>query len=367
MTALSIRNVTKNFGNTQVLDDINIEIEQGDFLILVGPSGCGKSTLLNMLAGLEPVTGGEIRLNGENVNKKAPRERNIAMVFQFYALYPNMSVRGNIQFGLKMRGVARQERKAITERVASMLQIEPLLDRKPAQLSGGQRQRVAIGRAIARDPALFLLDEPLSNLDAKLRVEMRTELKMLQQRLGTAMVYVTHDQVEAMTLGSQIAVMNAGRVQQLGTPREIYNDPANRYVADFIGSPAMNFIPATIKSRDGDGLKAQLRGADGEVGLHVADSAVERLSENGRDDVLVGIRPEHVTPADTENPETIACPVNVVEPTGPDTFIESAIGENAITARGGPSVTPTIGEAMNLSFNMQKAVYFDPDTGERIA
>lgn len=367
MSALSIQNVAKTFGETKVLEDINIEIEHGDLLILVGPSGCGKSTLLNMLAGLEPVTEGEIRLNGENINERSPRERNIAMVFQFYALYPNMSVRNNIQFGLRMRGVGKQERQATVERVADLLQIGPLLDRKPAQLSGGQRQRVAIGRAIARDPALFLLDEPLSNLDAKLRVEMRVEIQMLQQRLGTAMVYVTHDQVEAMTLGTRIAVMNEGRIQQLGTPQEVYDDPANRYVADFIGSPAMNFIPATLQSHDGDGLTARLRSNGDVLEFPVAAEAAQRLSKNGRDEVVLGIRPEHVTPARADGPGTLACPVNVVEPTGPDTFIMSAIGETAITARATPEVVPSVGDTANLSFTMEKAVYFDPDTDERIA
>src|SRR5699024_4919439 len=241
-----------------------------------------------------------------------------------------------------------------------------LLDRKPAQLSGGQRQRVAIGRAIARDPALFLLDEPLSNLDAKLRVEMRTEIKALQQRLGTAMVYVTHDQVEAMTLGNRIAVMNAGRIQQLGTPQEVYDEPANRYVANFIGSPAMNFIPASIQAHDGDRLTARLQTADGMTELPVAGAAAS-LSRIGRGDVLLGIRPEHVTPASSDDSRPIACPVNVVEPTGPDTFITSAVGETTITARASSAVTATVGESIDLAFMMERAVYFDPDTGERLA
>ncbi|WP_111747886.1 ABC transporter ATP-binding protein [Salinisphaera orenii] len=366
MSALAIENVSKHFGTTRVLDDINIEIDSGDFLILVGPSGCGKSTLLNMLAGLEPVTEGEIRLDGERINERSPRARNIAMVFQFYALYPNMTVRGNIQFGLKMRRVPKAEQAKIIDQVASLLQIEPLLGRKPAQLSGGQRQRVAIGRALARDPALFLLDEPLSNLDAKLRVEMRTEIKMLQQRLGKAMVYVTHDQIEAMTLGNRIAVMNEGVVQQLGSPHEIYNDPANRYVASFIGSPAMNFIPANIE-QSGDNLYASFATDDGRVALPVDDRTARQLSEGSRTEVTLGIRPEHVRPAEESDTAKVACPVNVVEPTGPDTFITSAVGDTSITARTLPGFSTPVGANVDLWFNMDRAVFFAPEDGKRIA
>jgi len=366
MSALQIKNVSKRFGDTRVLENINIEIEAGDFLILVGPSGCGKSTLLSMLAGLEPVTEGEILLNDERINDRSPRARNIAMVFQFYALYPNMTVRGNIEFGLKMRKVAKAERTKMVHQVAQLLQIEPLLDRKPSQLSGGQRQRVAIGRALARDPALFLLDEPLSNLDAKLRVEMRTEIKMLQQRLGKAMVYVTHDQIEAMTLGNRIAVMNQGVIQQLGSPHEIYENPANRYVAGFIGSPEMNFIPATIE-KDSDQLYAYFQAHNGRVGLPVADEAARWLVESNRQDVTLGIRPEHVRPAGDADTMTVACPVNVVEPTGPDTFITSEVGETLITARSLPGFSTPVGEIIEMSFDMAKAVYFDPDSGERVA
>ncbi|MDX1605965.1 MAG: ATP-binding cassette domain-containing protein, partial [Candidatus Competibacterales bacterium] len=242
MGALSIRNVRKSFGDTHVLKGIDIEIAAGEFLILVGPSGCGKSTLLNMIAGLESVTSGEIAIGERVVNHLGPKDRDIAMVFQSYALYPNMNVRKNIEFGLEIRKVPPAQREEIVRRVADMLQIGHLLSRKPAQLSGGQRQRVAMGRALAREPAVFLFDEPLSNLDAKLRVEMRTEIKELHHRTRTTTVYVTHDQIEAMTLGERIAVMKDGEIQQFGTPHEVYDDPANLFVAGFMGSPSMNFI-----------------------------------------------------------------------------------------------------------------------------
>ena len=238
MGALSIRNVVKRYGPVQVLKGINIEAPDGEFLILVGPSGCGKSTLLNMIAGLDTITGGEIAIGGRIVNDLSPKDRDIAMVFQSYALYPTMSVRDNICFGLKIRKVPKDKQDEIVARVAKTLQMEQLLERMPSQLSGGQRQRVAMGRALARDPMLFLFDEPLSNLDAKLRVEMRTEIKLLHERLKATIVYVTHDQIEAMTLGDRIAVMKEGEVRQLGTPQEVYDNPADLFVASFIGSRA---------------------------------------------------------------------------------------------------------------------------------
>ena len=246
---LNIQNLYKNYGSTEILKDINVAIEPGDFLVLVGPSGCGKSTLLNCIAGLEPITGGSVEIGGRDMTEVSPKDRDIAMVFQSYALYPTMSVAKNITFGMKVRGVdqATQERKL--QEVAQQLQIEQLLNRRPGQLSGGQRQRVAMGRALVRDPKLFLFDEPLSNLDAKLRVEMRTEIKKLHQNLGATMVYVTHDQIEAMTLATKIVVLKGGIVQQIGSPAEIYNRPANLFVADFMGSPAMNLIPGTCQGQ----------------------------------------------------------------------------------------------------------------------
>ncbi len=366
MAVLNIENVSKTFGDTRVLEDINIAMAEGEFLILVGPSGCGKSTLLNMIAGLETITEGQITLDGRSVNTASPRERNIAMVFQFYALYPNMNVRRNIEFGLKMRDVAKKERGATVQRVANMLQIEDLLERKPAQLSGGQRQRVAIGRALARDPALFLFDEPLSNLDAKLRVEMRTEIKQLHQRLATAMVYVTHDQIEAMTLGDRIAVMHAGRVQQLGTPREIYDNPANRYVAGFIGSPAMNFIECELTGDGGD-TAVCLTGATDEARLALPPATTERLAAHGARRVVMGVRPEHLVPAAHGSAEAIACRIDVVEPTGPDTYLHTEINAEPVTARCLPSAAPAAGDTVALAVDVERAVFFHCDSEARIA
>src|SRR4051812_27163752 len=255
MASLSVRNVSKSFGAVEVLKGINLEVAAGEFVVLVGPSGCGKSTLLAMIAGLEPITAGEIAIGDRIVNNVAPKDRDIAMVFQSYALYPTMTVRQNITFGMESRGVPKAQQDAAVERVSNLLHIEMLLHRKPSQLSGGQRQRVAMGRALVRDPVLFLFDEPLSNLDAKLRVEMRTEIKKLYQRLDKTTVYVTHDQVEAMTLASRIAVMHQGRLQQFAEPREVYERPANIFVAGFMGSPAMNFLPAeTVCIDDAPGV-----------------------------------------------------------------------------------------------------------------
>ena len=262
MGFLDIDNVTKSYGAVEVLHKVDIEVHEGEFLVLVGPSGCGKSTLLNMIAGLEGISSGEIRIKDRVMNGVHPSRRNIAMVFQSYALYPNMTVGQNITFGLEMHGTPKSEREKAMKDVAQLLQIEPLLDRKPGQLSGGQRQRVAMGRALVRNPDVFLFDEPLSNLDAKLRVDMRIEIKKLHQRLGTTIVYVTHDQIEAMTLSTRIAVMFDGYVQQLGTPKEIYDAPANLFVATFMGSPAMNVLPATLVERDG-ALHALISAADG--------------------------------------------------------------------------------------------------------
>ena len=262
MAFLEIDRVVKRFGAAAVLQGIDLAVERGGFLVLVGPSGCGKSTLLNTIAGLETVTEGEIRIDGRRVNELHPKDRDIAMVFQSYALYPNMNVEQNISFGMEMRGVPKAEREKAVQEVAALLQIGQLLKRKPGQLSGGQRQRVAMGRALVRHPKIFLFDEPLSNLDAKLRVEMRTEIKKLHQRLGATIVYVTHDQIEAMTLASQIAVMRGGVLQQFGTPREVYEDPANTFVAGFMGSPSMNLIPATVVEGMG-GLAVSIARAEG--------------------------------------------------------------------------------------------------------
>src|ERR1700734_420528 len=251
MSTLEIRSLRKKFGSLEILKGIDISLEQGGFLVLVGPSGCGKSTLLNTIAGLESITSGEIRIGGQVVNNLHPSKRDIAMVFQSYALYPNMSVAQNVAFGMEMRGVAKPERDKAVAAVAKTLQIEHLLDRRPSQLSGGQRQRVAMGRALVRQPRVFRFDEPLSNLDAKLRVDMRVEIKRLHQQTGATIVYVTHDQIEAMTLATRIAVLKEGELQQVGTPNEIYNAPANLFVADFMGSPAMNLLEGRVARANG--------------------------------------------------------------------------------------------------------------------
>ena len=328
---LKIEGIVKRFGKAgkqvEVLKRIDIDVAPGEFLILVGPSGCGKSTLLNIIAGLEEPTEGDIRIGSRSVVGVAPAQRDIAMVFQSYALYPTMSVADNIGFALEMRKVPKAERIKTIARVAEMLQITHLLDRRPAQLSGGQRQRVAMGRALAREPLLFLFDEPLSNLDAKLRVEMRAEIKRLHQASGITSVYVTHDQIEAMTLGSRIAVMKDGIVQQLGTPNEIYSRPANTFVASFIGSPTMNMIPAQ---------KSPVPALAGAMQL--------------------GLRPEHIlldTSSDWQGT------VKLVEPTGADTFIDiDAVGQH-LTLRVAPDVVIAPGQHVGLKANTQGLHWFD--------
>src|SRR5918993_585710 len=296
MASLTITNVKKHFGPLHILKGIDIAVGDGEFLVLVGPSGCGKSTLLSMIAGLDTITDGEIRIDRQRVNELHPKDRDIAMVFQSYALYPNMTVAQNISFGLEMRGVPKEQRDKAVAEVARLLQIEHLLTRKPGQLSGGQRQRVAMGRALVRKPRIFLFDEPLSNLDAKLRVEMRTEIKKLHQRLGATIVYVTHDQIEAMTLASQIAVMRGGVLQQFGTPREVYEDPANTFVAGFMGSPSMNLIPATVVEGTG-GLPVSIERTEAApIQLPLADGAANGRARNYlRRPVILGLRPESIT------------------------------------------------------------------------
>ena len=369
MGSLSINDVWKSFKDVEVLKGINIEAKQGEFVILVGPSGCGKSTLLSMIAGLETVTRGEIAIGDRVVNRLSPKDRGIAMVFQSYALYPNMDVRRNIEFGLKIQKVPKEERKKIVDRVASTLQMTDLLDRKPAQLSGGQRQRVAMGRAMAREPAMFLFDEPLSNLDAKLRVEMRTEIKELHLRTGTTMVYVTHDQIEAMTLGDRIAVMNEGEIQQLGTPREIYDDPVNIFVAGFMGSPSMNFIRCTL-TEEGGKLAIAVSNSARDFALPLPDKMAAQLKRRGKEEVIVGLRPEHITHrgASDAGDETVArCLIDITEPTGPDTLVFVTLNGKKVVCRAHPETTVAPRTEMELAFNLSKSVIFDSDTEERIA
>ncbi len=364
MAALELCNVRKSYpgSNHDTLKDIDLKIDDGEFLILVGPSGCGKSTLMNCIAGLEEITGGEIRLDGGDISGASPKDRDIAMVFQSYALYPTMTVQENIAFGLKMRKVPASKIDEEVSRVAKLLQIEHLLGRKPAQLSGGQQQRVAMGRALARRPKIYLFDEPLSNLDAKLRVEMRTEIKLMHQRLKTTTVYVTHDQIEAMTLGDKVAVMKDGIVQQFGTPKEIYNNPANLFVASFIGSPPMNFIPLRL-SRQAGGSRALLESGQDrcELPLNLADGQ----SLEGRE-VIVGIRPEQISVGTEANLPSLRAEVQVIEPTGPDTMIFVSLNQTKVCCRLAPDAAPNPGESLTLQFEPEKVLLFDAQTGERL-
>lgn len=369
MAELNIKNVNKSFGTTDVLKGINLDIQDGEFVILVGPSGCGKSTLLNCIAGLEEVTSGDILLGDDNVTYAAPKDRDIAMVFQSYALYPNMNVRKNIAFGLEIRKMPKDEIEQEVQRVAKLLQIEQLLDRKPSQLSGGQRQRVAMGRALARRPKTYLFDEPLSNLDAKLRVEMRTEMKKLHQRLATTIVYVTHDQIEAMTLADRIAVMKDGIVQQFGTPQEVYDDPANIFVAGFMGSPSMNFLECEVV-KGNDGYAVQIESQGKTFNLPVDPSQADLSAHEGQT-VVLGIRPEqitHVMPHVEEQPFVTRVPVKVevTEPTGADTLVLTHISGQDCECRVHPTESGKPGEQMDLLFNMSKAVFFDSKTEARL-
>ncbi len=370
MASLTIDNVKKQFGSVEVLKDISLDIDHGEFLVLVGPSGCGKSTLLNLIAGLETISSGVIRIGEKDVTRVAPKDRDIAMVFQSYALYPSMNVRKNISFGLETRKVAKPEIEKQVNKVAGILQIENLLDRKPAQLSGGQRQRVAMGRALARDPSIFLFDEPLSNLDAKLRVEMRTEIKLLHQKIGTTIVYVTHDQIEAMTLADRIAIMKDGIIEQFGTPREIYDYPSSVFVAGFIGSPAMNFIPCTVDGQGND-LYLALAAENGHTCQIPAKGLCKSVEPLDGRKVILGIRPEQICayePGDQGRADVfeLTCKAHVVEPTGPDTLVFTQINNEKTTCRIHPDKAVRSGESMTIGLDISKAVLFDPETQKRI-
>jgi multiple sugar transport system ATP-binding protein len=384
MAEIVLDRVTKSYPNgATAVKDLSITIADGEFIILVGPSGCGKSTTLNMIAGLEEISSGELRIGGERVNEKAPKDRDIAMVFQSYALYPHMTVRQNIAFPLTLAKVNKAEIAAKVEETAKILDLSDFLDRKPAQLSGGQRQRVAMGRAIVRNPKAFLMDEPLSNLDAKLRVQMRAEIARLQNRLGATTVYVTHDQTEAMTLGDRVVVLLAGVAQQIGTPEELYNRPANLFVAGFIGSPAMNFFPATLTD-------VGVRLPFGEITLtqEVHDLLAQHPKANN---VIVGIRPEHLEDASLIDTYariralTFEVEVNFVESLGADKYVhfktegggahsaqlaelaaDSGVGENEFVARVSTESTVTQGQTMELAFDTSKITIFDADTGANL-
>jgi multiple sugar transport system ATP-binding protein len=354
MASVEILDVRKAFGTTEVLHGVSIDIEDGAFVVLVGPSGCGKSTLLRMIAGLENITAGQIKIGERVVNDMPPKERDIAMVFQNYALYPHMTVAANMGFSLKLRGAPREEIDTRVRRAAEILGLVPYLERFPRQLSGGQRQRVAMGRAIVRDPQVFLFDEPLSNLDAKLRVAMRTEIKELHQRLSTTTVYVTHDQIEAMTMADKIVVMHDGLVEQIGTPLELYDRPDNLFVAGFIGSPAMNFFKGRIRANGSAGFET----ADG---VHLPVAGVPTASD-GRP-AIYGIRPEHFRIAD----DGAAAEVVVVEPTGSEIQVVARIGKTDVMAVFRERHLFKPGEKIRLKPDARLAHIFDEATSQRLA
>ncbi len=353
MATVDFRNVSKAYGPTVVIPGIDLAVADGEFVVIVGPSGCGKSTLLRMVAGLEEISGGEIAIGGRVVNRLEPKDRDIAMVFQNYALYPHMSVYDNMAYGLRIRGQSKTEIDAGVKRAADILELDALLERKPRQLSGGQRQRVAMGRAIVREPAVFLFDEPLSNLDAKLRVQMRFEIQKLHRRLGTTSLYVTHDQVEAMTLAQRIVVMNAGRAEQVGTPMEVYANPQTLFVAGFIGSPAMNFMPGKADGRGAIALDAggSVHGVNGTV-------------EPGRD-VVVGIRPEHMLPAHNSE-RVVAGTVEMIEHLGADSLVHVGHGKTTVVARLPHGTHPDIGSTFALAAQPDAVFLFDAKSGQRM-
>jgi multiple sugar transport system ATP-binding protein len=354
VASITIRNLVKRYGSYTIIPDLNLEIADHEFVVFVGPSGCGKSTLLRIIAGLEPITAGELFIGERRVNGIPAAQRDIAMVFQDYALYPHMRVYENMSFALGLRGVSKAEIDTRVRRAAALLHIEPYLDRKPKDLSGGQRQRVAMGRAIVRNPQVFLFDEPLSNLDAKLRGQVRAEIKALSQQLTTTMVFVTHDQIEAMTMADRIVVLQSGTVQQYDTPEVVYERPANQFVAGFIGSPAMNFLPVEMKGDAAvfahDGTSAPLDAAN--------RARLQRASGKG----VLGVRPEHFTVADQSN--GIPVVVRLVEPLGSDTLIHFDIAGASAIARVDPALKPKVGERLALRPLPDKIHLFDAANGD---
>src|SRR6516162_2642390 len=361
MAQVALRNIVKMFDRTPAVQGINLDIPDREFIVLVGPSGCGKSTTLRMIAGLEEATSGEIYIGDQLVNDVPPKDRDIAMVFQNYALYPHMTVFENMSFGLRLKKFPKTEIKTRVERAARILDITDLLDRRPKQLSGGQRQRVAMGRSIVRNPKVFLFDEPLSNLDAKLRVQMRTEIKRVHQQVKTTTVYVTHDQVEAMTLADRVVVMNAGRIEQVGPPHDLYHRPKTRFVAGFIGSPAMNFLPARLE-QNGAGLMVRL--SDG-LAFPVPQSRVARYRPSAGKDLTFGLRPEHITEPRGEGRDPrceFTVTLDVVEPMGMETMVFFTVNGNEICARVEPSAAGGPGQPMRLYANLNHMHLIDPAT-----
>jgi multiple sugar transport system ATP-binding protein len=360
MAQVVIRNLNKKFDETHVVKDVNLEIRDKEFMVFVGPSGCGKTTTLRMIAGLETITSGQVLIGERVVNELPPMDRDIAMVFQNYALYPHMSVYDNMAFGLKMRKFDREDIRRRVQDAAEILGIQDYLHRKPRQLSGGQRQRVALGRAIVRHPQVFLFDEPLSNLDAKLRVQMRVELKKLHERLGTTAVYVTHDQVEAMTLGDRVVVMKDGVVQQVGEPLELYNQPANRFVASFLGSPAMNFARVRVSAENGGGLWIANEG----LHLRVPPGAADRLGRHVGQEVTLGIRPEDLHIATAADPQdlTFEATVEVVEQLGSEILLDLNAGTDTMVAAVEPTTRARVRDRLRLAMNPDRMHFFDAQT-----
>jgi multiple sugar transport system ATP-binding protein len=359
MSQVVIRNANKKYGDVHAVKDVNLQIRDQEFMVFVGPSGCGKTTTLRMVAGLEAITSGDILIGDRVVNELPPMDRDIAMVFQNYALYPHMSVYQNMAFGLKMRKFDKGEIEKRVQRAAEILDIKELLGRKPRQLSGGQRQRVALGRAIVRDPKVFLFDEPLSNLDAKLRVQMRVELKKLHERLGTTAIYVTHDQVEAMTLGDRVVVMKDGWVQQVGEPLELYNTPANKFVAGFIGSPAMNFAAVTVAEANGS-LYAENKG----LRIRLPDEIAQRLRTHGSREVTLGIRPDDLTVAVAADPADLCfdAAIEVVEMLGSEIILDTKVGDTIMVASIEPSVKVKVHDKLRLAMRPSRIHVFDAKT-----
>jgi multiple sugar transport system ATP-binding protein len=365
MANVTFKNIVKKFGDLTIIKDLNIEVLDKEFLVLVGPSGCGKTTALRLLAGLEEITAGEIAIGDRVVNDVAPKDRDIAMVFQSYALYPHLSVYDNMAFGLKLRKTPKEEIKRRVDEAATVLDITHLLDRKPRQLSGGQRQRVAVGRAIVREPKVFLFDEPLSNLDAKLRVQMRAEISKLHQRLQTTFIYVTHDQTEAMTMASRIAVINKGDLQQLDTPQNLYDYPNNIFVAGFIGSPAMNFFPAKLIVSGG-----KVTVDTGDFQVTVPDELAAPYKSMDGKNVVFGIRPENIHDPEFAPPnihgEKVTTQVDVTELMGNETFLYLVSGRNTFIARVDPRSHKRVGDSVQVIFDMDKLHIFDADTEQAI-
>lgn len=357
---IEFRNVSKTFGNETVVDALSLTIDDGEFVVLLGPSGCGKSTTLRMLAGLEDVTSGDIFVGNERVNDLPARQRDLAMVFQNYALYPHMTVAENIAYPLRVRKMGREQITDNVNRVAGLLEIQNLLMRKPRELSGGERQRVALARAIVRQPRAYLMDEPLSNLDARLRVQMRGELKRLQHRLGTTTVYVTHDQTEAMTLAHRVAVMRNGKLQQLDVPLTIYDQPANRFVAEFVGSPSMNFLDGRID-------RQQRRFKTDVIDLCIPDHHMSMLGNSGGDEVTLGIRPEHVHVSVIRRDSWQPATVYVTEIMGSEVFVFLKLGEQKLIARAPADFRAEEETIVWLEFEMARAHFFDIKSGTRLA